>query len=255
MSPEQSNQTPEQGSEKLYIRKAQEVITEATAHAPETEDRFQAVDAYVTDILEAANNGEITGSHGTYTKEQLQSQIRDFLSENRKSEEKRRVADPYRFIPSANGLRSAFRSIMSNEDVGLDFELALNLQSREAEEGRNEELITSEMVQKIGAAELRAAGVAEPGAEMPVSSEAETPKITKQEYLATLADGISEDDLRILEDYASSKLAQNRAASNGEYDNVAHWKREAYNDSKRLSGKARAIADQYAHAFNYYGQV
>ncbi|MGH7218610.1 MAG: hypothetical protein ACREGE_04175 [Candidatus Microsaccharimonas sp.] len=260
MSPEQPAHTTEQQNEKPYVRKAQEVIAEATVNAPQTEARYEVIDAYITEVLEAADRGEITGTHGTYTKEQMQSQIQDFLALNGKLEAERDGENPYSRIPGINGLRASFRSLMENDATSRDFELALKLHASEntieSLDGRSGELITTEVVRKVGAAELRAVGITKPGTEVASAEtelqEAETPKMTKQEYLNTLADGMSPEDIELLESYAVSKAAQNRAQSNGEYDNVAHWKREVHEDYKRLSKEARAIADQYAHARNYY---
>lgn len=169
MSPENTQLTPEQQNEKPYVLKAQEVIVEASSNAPQTEARFQAVDTYIAEVLEAADAGEITGSKGVYTKEDMLLQFGDFLNLAGKSEEERKGVDPFAYIPSANGLRSAFRLLMDNDATYRDMQTSLKMHLPEERieadvEGISRpELITSKVVMReMGGASLKAVGIEEP---------------------------------------------------------------------------------------------
>ena len=237
MSPEENNPTPEQQDEKPYVLKARELAEAVAAKAEQdTEGRFQAVDTYVADILNAADAGEV----GDYTKSDLLKQFNTFKSLVGKSEEERNGIDPFMLIPRANGLRDAFRLLEADAQTSMDLRLSLELNVRGNETVATErvsepspEMITSKIVlEKMGGASLDAMGVNEPLPEAE-ASESEAPKLSKEEYLSTLADGFSEEEIAALEQYATSKAALNRATANGEYDNAAHWKREVYSDLKR----------------------
>ena len=257
MSPEANNPTPEQQDEKPYVLKARELAEAVAAKAEQdTEGRFQAVDTYVADILNAADAGEV----GDYTKSDLLKQFNTFKSLVGKSEEERNGIDPFMLIPRANGLRDAFRLLEADAQTSMDLRLSLELNVRGNETVATErvsepspEMITSEIVrEKMGGVSLDAMGIDEPLPEAG-AAEGEAHKLSKEEYLSTLADGLSTEDLEILESYAKNKAAQNRTTSVGEYDNATYWGREAHKDLKRLSNAVtKELADRYAHARNYY---
>ncbi len=270
MSPEHTPTTPETNNEKPYVSKAQEVIARAAANAPETTARFEVIDTFVDDILQAARDGEISGSNGAYTEEDLLDQLVSFKKhaysnvENAAGADKE-VIDPFMLIPRASGLRDAFRTLWANEATHTDLEQAILLRSPEAQAELRSELLSTARLEDIGEVGLNAAEVKRPLIDkvpdsimspvQPVEDEAvtpEAPKITKEEYLSTLTEGLSEDVIHSLDAYALSKFAQNRAQANGEYDNVAHYKREVHENFKRLPKDVQKFADRYAHAANYY---
>lgn len=144
--PEDQPKTPEV-AEKAYVAAAREVIAKATESAPETDARFEAVDSYVDRLLLAADAGEITGSAGTYSREQLLNQFRDFLSEVYRPEDQRRAPDPYAFIPSKDGMRRSFRLLMDDSETHREFEQSLRLHLEP--KGEQQQTETSEIITGI----------------------------------------------------------------------------------------------------------
>lgn len=206
MSPEANTPTPEQQNEKPYIRKAEEVIAEAAANAPQTEARFQAVDSYIADVLEAADAGEVTGSKGVYSKEDMLLQFSDFLNLAGKTEEERKGVDPFAYIPSANGLRSAFRLLMDNDATYRDMEVSLKMHLPDDESETSvevesrPELITSDVVRReMGETSLKAVGIEQPqplNEQSSLESSAEKTETEVEMYEQFVREGKAElDDL------------------------------------------------------------
>lgn len=172
--PEDQPITPEVPAEKAYVAAAREVIAKAGETAPETDARFEVVDSYVDQLLVAADAGEITGSAGTYSREQLLSQFRDFLSDMYQPEDQRRAPDPYAFIPSKDGMRRAFRLLMDDTETHSDFELSLRLHLKpkgESPQTETNEIITgipealrTKAEEDLGEEAVEATGLIEPDA-------------------------------------------------------------------------------------------
>lgn len=138
--PEDQPITPEVKAEKAYVTAAREVIAEVGETVPETLARFEVVDSYIDRLLLAADAGEITGSAGTYSREQLLDQFRDFLSELHLPPDQRVVPDPYAIIPSRDGMRRSFRLLMGDSATHREFEESLRLHLKpKAEQQQTEE--------------------------------------------------------------------------------------------------------------------
>lgn len=126
--PEDQPNTPEIKAEKAHVIAAREVIARAGENAPETDARFDVVDSYVKRLLLAADAGKITGSEGTYSRDQLLDRVSVLLSELSQPEDQRRVSDPYTVFPSKDGMRRSVRLLMEDDATHGDFELSLRLQ-------------------------------------------------------------------------------------------------------------------------------
>lgn len=269
MSPEQQPATPEASNETPYLTRVEEVISEAAASDRQTDSRFQAVDTFIDEVIQAARSGEISGSRGTYTEAQMLDQLLAFreaaYSKTVESAgENQQAVDAFMLIPKAGGLRTAFRSMWANEATHRVLEESLKLHDPEFQET----LKPTADPEKVGEATLAAVGIEQPmidkvpdsiiNPEQPVETElapeaaSEVRKISKQEYLDKLTDGFSENDIQNLKAYAKAKAAQNRAEAAKEFDNKAHYKRETYDYFKALPKDVQKIANQYAHAYNYY---
>ncbi len=161
MSPEQQKATPENQQEKPYVTEVHSVIAKASESHPETTDSFSAVDSHVDKILHDADNGEITGSAGTYTREQLLVQLEDFIKELNTPVEKRTEKNPYAYVPGKDGLRASFRMLMDNPVTSKNFEQSIKMHI-EAHKEKRAELLSPENIQEMGEVELIAAEVNEP---------------------------------------------------------------------------------------------
>jgi hypothetical protein len=136
--------SPEVQPEKAYVTAAREVIAEATEIAPETVARFAVVDSYVARLLLDVDAGKITGSAGTYSREQLLDQFRDFLSEEDLPLDQRVVPNPYAIIPSQDGIRRSFRLLMDDDATREEFKISLRLHTEAKAEPETEQQQTKE---------------------------------------------------------------------------------------------------------------
>jgi len=173
MSPEQQATTPEKPKEE-YELVAEKLIADL-AKIPEDEmiRRKTAMDDFLLDIIDRAESGEIVGKRGNvYDKETILKQFALYDGEL-----KDRLPDPEATIPGFNGLRSAFKTLASNEVTGRfladsvdeivhgDWRNRVPVKQPEAvsaEAGEVEALRSKDNIQKVGEAELDAAGVNEP---------------------------------------------------------------------------------------------
>lgn len=271
MSPEQNAKTPEQRAEKPYVTAAKEVILTADQNAPGTTERFKVVDSHVDKILEAVDKGEITGSAGTYTREQLLLQFEDFLTKLNMTDEQLKGEDPYSYIPSKDGMRASFRLLMGSDATYRDFQDSLRMHVSDEHEKRAK-LLSADEIEKMGDVEVSAAGVDEPMVEarraatgiiegipdhLKSRTEAEVeapeaPKLTRAEYLRKLTEGLSEADVARLRSFAEATAAKQRAQRNGEGDNSIYWGQQLGQSYREMSAIAQSISSQYAHAYNHY---
>ncbi|MFZ1250716.1 MAG: hypothetical protein WAR37_04700 [Candidatus Microsaccharimonas sp.] len=120
----------------------------------------------------------------------------------------------------------------------------------------------------MGEVEVAAAGVIEPVdearrissvmiGEIPKSPSQQEPeahkeKLTAAEYLEKLTDGLSENDLSALRSYAEAAAFKREAQKDGRGDDSTYWGQVQGQSFKGLSSQAKTIAQQYAHAYNYY---
>jgi len=270
--------TPEQQADKPQVAAAKKVILEAEKSAQGTTERFLGIDAYVDKVLQAADDGEITGSAGTYTREQMVRQIQDFLAELNKTVEQREGVDPYTRIPGKDGLRAAFRQMMNSEATYRDFEESLKIHVA-AEKERRAELLSADNIQDMGEVEVDSAGVVEPMPPVAPLAEArraatgliegipdhlktptqpelsamvEAPKLSGAEYLRKLTEGFSDADVSELRAYAEANAAKQQSQSDGDGNNSIYWGQQEGQSYRAMSPAARAIAKQYAHAYQYY---
>lgn len=149
--------TAENQQDKPYVTEAQAVIAKAAEQHEETTENFLVVDEYVDKVLEAAARGEITGSHGTYSREVLLDQINGFF----KPVDQGGEPNPYVLIPGKGGLRDSFRALMDNPATSRSFEQSLKQRVAEHMQKRAE-LLSPDKIQEMGEAELDAAEVEEP---------------------------------------------------------------------------------------------
>ena len=162
MSPENQATTPEKPTEQPRVTAAQEVIAKAAEQHPETEANFSILDAHVDALLDAADKGEITGSAGTYTREQLLDQFEAFLNDLHKPvKEGEKPVNPYMRIPGKDGLRASFFALMANDATARSFEESLRLHV-DTYETKRAELLNPQNIQEMGEVEVQAAGVDEP---------------------------------------------------------------------------------------------
>lgn len=164
MTPEQQASTPEVGAEKPFISDAYEVIAKASQSHPETTESFLAVDTHVDALLQLAEDGEITGSAGVYTRDKLLLQFEDFLKELNTPVKDGEAPDPYGYIPGKDGLRASFRMLMDNPATSRNFKESLAMHI-EAHKAKRAELLTAEKIEDMGEVEVAAAGGVEPMAE------------------------------------------------------------------------------------------
>lgn len=81
----------------------------------------------------------------------------------------------------------------------------------------------------------------------------QSPKLTQEEYLKKMVDGLSNDDKDALEDYATAVAAERRTRLNGESDNVRYWYAEQQKELTKMSADAQNVAKRYAEAtLNYF---
>ncbi len=276
---EQQPTTPETQQEKPYVLAAHEVIKKASENAHGTTERFVAVDTYVANFLEAAERGEVTGSRGVYTKEDLFDQIEDFLADSKRPVEAREQKDPSVYIPSIDGMRASFQLLMDNDATSRDFEDSLKMHI-EAHHQKRAELLSPENIESMGEAEVRAAEVTDPmvgarraagglieGIPEKIQSAPDVnvaefitepevvepqPALTAAEYLKKLTDGLSEDDMSELRQYAEASDEQRQAQQDGRGQDSTYWGQIKGQSFRAMSSNAKTIANQYAHAYNHY---
>lgn len=96
--------------------------------------------------------------------------------------------------------------------------------------------------------------VADPSdAESHQATSEQSPKLTQQEYLNKMTEGLSDEDKDALEEYATAVAAERRTRLNGESDNVRYWYAEQQKQSAKMSAEAQNIAKRYAEAtVNYF---
>lgn len=162
MTPENQNTSLEQQAEKPRVAAANEVIARAKEQHPALSSNFEILDKHVDALLEAADNEEITGSAGVYTREQMLDQFKSFLEDlNKKPQSGEKPTDPFLRIPGKDGLRDSFKLLMNNEATWRSLQESLRLHI-EAHETKRAELLSPENIQEMGEAELVAAEVPEP---------------------------------------------------------------------------------------------
>lgn len=161
MNPQEKPTSQEAQAEKPFEDAANELLAKAAQSHPETTESFALADSHVDALLAAADAGEITGSAGTYSREQLLRQFGDFLHELNRPESERTVADAYSYIPGKGGLRSSFRAIMENPATQRNFSDSLKLHI-EAHEKKRAELLSPDKIEGMGEVEVEAAGIKDP---------------------------------------------------------------------------------------------
>ncbi len=165
MTPENTPLNPEQQAAPLRVAEAREVIAQAEQQHPSTTENFLIVDQHIESLLNAADRGEITGSAGVYSRDQILDQFDAFLQDlDAPSEPGKERPNPYTRIPGKDGLRASVRLLMESQSTARTFEDALKLRLEERE-AKHAELLSPENIQEMGEAELTAAEVKEPFAE------------------------------------------------------------------------------------------
>ena len=281
MTPENFPTTPEAEAPRSYTAEAQDIVAFAADQVPEMTSVYKRVDSYIDSILNDADEGKITGSIGVYSREQILQQLNDAYTESMTPKEMRHQpdADPYTFIPRANGLRDSMRLLMTEESTYREVADSLRVHV-EAQQRRHEELVSPENIQDMGEVEVSSAGVVEPMAQArraaegiidripdhimnpkPAAAEAAqaaapaaeaTPKLSGGEYLVKLTDGLSDDDKSALRSYADAAEQKAEAQKAGNGDNSMYWGQIQGQSLREMSAAARAVADQYSHAYRHY---
>ena len=245
MSPETQNNSPEVQEEKPYVGEAKAVIAEAAKSHEETTENFKVIEAYIDKVLHDADNGEITGSAGTYDRETLIIQWEDFLTDLDRQVEARLETNPYLYIPGKDGLRASFRLLMENPATSKNFDQLLRFQveAYNAEQNRAE-LLSPENIQEMGEVELNAAGVEEPMAEArraaasfieetPVQAQEEVSEETELQMYERFA---REGKAELQELYAQHRLVTPGSQEADELANqIANAKKDAGENAKKVA--------------------
>ena len=226
--------TGEQVSQPTYADKAVDLVY--LADNRNAAQRMVLMQEFVADVYADAEKGDITnGKEGesayVYTTERMTAQLERMvgLLNEPKDEE-----DPLLSVPKANGLRSAFNTLLTHASTGEVLMKTLEQRLhpvKSLEMGEVNEVIAPETARDIGEHALESAGV-----EAPQSPE---------QRLAELIKDVSENDRMELRSYASSHESMVEARRSGQGENAQYFEQQKGQAQRAMSPTAFAIKGQY----------